>query len=212
MSDPRGTPARPPADLSSRDLTDRLVDVAGEFVRISHEKAPLLDWSDSAGARFSKSGLPCKVLYVANAKETCFWERFGEEIRDQAFEKRGLSAKLLAERVWKQVAIEPGNAARCLDLREAETLRCIGADGGTFLATYDVTQVWAEALMVHPAGIDGLVYTSRLNTPESCLALFGRPRFLATPSPVGATVLRVRPLDDPELLTLFARERIALLK
>jgi len=212
MSVARGTPARPPADLSSRDLTDLLVDVAGEFVRISHEKVPLLDWSDSAGARLSKPGPPCKVLYVANTKETCFWERFGEEIRDQALDKRGLSAKLLAERVWKQVAIETGNAARCLDLREAETLRRIGADGGTFFATYNVTQAWAEALMFHPAGIDGLVYTSRLNTPESCLALFSRPRFLSTPSPVGAAVLRVRPLDDPELLTLFARERIALLK
>lgn len=66
--------------------------------------------------------------------------------------------------------------------------------------------------MGHPAGIDGLVYTSRLNTPESCLALFGRPRFLATPSPVGVTVLPVRPLDDPALLTLLARERIAVLR
>ncbi len=212
MSDPRGTPARPPADLSSRDLTDRLVDVAGEFVRISHEKAPLLDWSDSDGARFSKPGLPCTVLYMANTKETCFWERFGEEIRDQPLDKRGISAKLLAERVWKSITIPPGNAARCLDLRDAETLRRIGADGGTFLATYDVTQAWAAALMGHPTGIDGLVYTSRLNTPESCVALFGRPRFLATPSPVGAAVLPVRPLDDPELLTLLARERIAVLR
>jgi hypothetical protein len=212
MSDPRGTPARPPADLLSRDLTDRLVDVAGEFVRISHEKAPLLDWSDSEGARFSKPGLPCKVLYVANTKETCFWERFGEEIRDQSLDKRGISAKLLAERVWKGVSIAPGNAARCLDLRDAETLRRIGADGGTFFATYDVTQAWAEALMAHPAGIDGLLYTSRLNTPEGCVALFGKPRFLTTPSPVEVTVLSVRPLDDPEFLTLLARERIAVLR
>ncbi len=212
MSDPRGTPARPPADLSSRDLSDRLVDVAGEFVRISHEKAPLLDWSDSAGARFSKPGLPCKVLYLANTKETCFWERFGEEIRDQTLDKRGLSAKLLAERVWKQIRIETGSAARCLDLRDAETLRRIGADGGTFFATYEVTQAWAEALMAHPVKIDGLVYTSRLNTPENCVALFGGPRFTATSSPVSATVLAVRPIDDPELLAILARSRIALLK
>lgn len=212
MSDPRGTPARPPADLSSRDLSDRLVDVAGEFVRISNEKAPLLDWSDSDGARFSKPGLPCKVLYLANTKETCFWERFGEEIRDQTLDKRGLSAKLLAERVWKQIRIEAGNAAQCLDLRDAETLRRIGADGGTFFATYEVTQAWAEALMAHPVKIDGLVYTSRLNTPEQCVVLFDRSRFTATSSPVSATELAVRPIDDPELLAILARSRIALLK
>ena len=211
MSAARGTPARPPADLSSRDLTGLRVSVAGEFLRISHEKAPLLDWSNSDGARFSGPGLPCAVLYVAENKETCFWERFGEEIRDQPLEKRGVSEKILGERVWKSVTIAPGSAAQCLDLRDAETLRRIGADGATFFATYDVTQAWAEALMHHPAGIEGLIYTSRLNTPETCVALFGRPRFLAVPTPVSAAVLPVRPLDDPGLLTLFARERIALL-
>ena len=114
--------------------------------------------------------------------------------------------------MWKREEIAPEAPAQCLDLREAETLRRLGADGGTFLAPYGVTQVWASALMAHPAGIDGLVYGSRLNTPEQCIALFDRPRFAATPSPVSASVLAVRPIDDPELLAILARARIALLK
>lgn len=87
-----------------------------------------------------------------------------------------------------QATLARGNAARCLDLRDTETLRRLGDDGATFLATYDVTQAWAGALLGHPAGIDGLVYTSWLNTRESCLALFGRPRFLVTPSANCVTV------------------------
>jgi hypothetical protein len=211
MSVPRGTPVLPPADLATRALTDCLVPVSGEFFRISHENAPLVDWSASDGARFSGPTLPCQVLYLAATKETCFWERFGEDLRDQPVDKRGLSAKLLAERVWKRVEIAPEAPARCLDLRDAETLRRLGADGGTFLAPYDVTQAWASALMAHPAGIDGLVYSSRLNTPEQCLALFDRPHFTATPASLSATVLPVRPIDDPELLAILARARIALL-
>jgi hypothetical protein len=211
MSVPRGTPVLPPADLATRALTDCLVPVSGEFFRISHENASLVDWSASDGARFSGPTLPCQVLYLAATKETCFWERFGEDLRDQPVDKRALGAKLLAERVWKTVAIAPEAPARCLDLRKVEMLRRLGADGGTFLAPYDVTQAWAAALMSHPAGIDGLVYSSRLNTPEQCLALFDRPRFTATPSPVSTSVLAVRPIDDPEMLAVLARSRIALL-
>jgi hypothetical protein len=212
MSVPRGTAALPPADLATRDLTDCLVPVSGEFFRISHENAPLVDWSASDGARFSGPTLPCKVLYLAATKETCFWERFGEDLRDQPVDKRAISAKLLAERVWKRVGIAPEAPAQCLDLRDAETLRRLGADGATFLAPYVVTQTWASALMAHPAGVEGLVYSSRLNTPEQCLALFDRPRFTATPSPVNASVLAVCPIDDPDLLAILARARIALLR
>lgn len=208
----RGTPRPPPTDLAARSLEDRLVAVHGEFWRISHEQAPLLDWSDNGEARFSRPGLSCKVLYLARTKETAFWERFGEELRDQPPDLRALSAKVLAERVWKTCRVDSARAFRCLDLRKSKTLRRLGADGATFFAPYTITQSWSAALMAHPAKLDGLVYTSRLDMPETCLALFSRPHLTATPGPFTVTPSPVRLLDDPELLALLVREKIALIR
>jgi hypothetical protein len=206
----RGDAKPPPADLAGRDLGLHVVFVDTSGWRISHEEAPLVDWSASAEARFSHPDLPFKVLYLGMSKETCFWERFGEEIRDQAPGARAISRKLLAERVWKTWKIDGDDALRCLDLTDMTTLRAMGADAATFLSSYGITQAWSKALMEHPAGIDGLVYASRLNAPDRCHAIFARPPLAANPTLFALAVSAVRPIDDPELLALLLRENIGL--
>ena len=203
--------ARPPAaDLAGRDLGAHIVrpDLAGW--RISHEKAPLVDWSASCEARFSHPDHPFKVLYLGMSKETCFWERFGEDIRDQPLGARAVSAKILGERVWKSWKISTDDGLRCLDLSDMKTLRAIGADGATFLASYGITQAWSKALMEHPGRVEGLIYPSRLNAPDRCLAVFGRPELAAQPSLFSMAVSEPRPIDDPDLLSLLLREGIGL--
>jgi hypothetical protein len=208
----RGNAKPPPADLAGRDLSDLIVEPRLSGWRISHGKAPLLDWSDNEEARFSRPDLPFKVLYLGMTKETCFWERFGEEIRDQALGSRALSERILAERVWKTWTVGARDRLRCLDLTKAETLRRLGADGSTFLSHYGITQARSKALMEHPAEIEGLIYNSRLNTPGPCLAIFDRPRLAAKPDLFSMAVSGVRPVADPELLALLLREQIALLR
>lgn len=206
----RGDAKPPPADLAGRDFGPHVVvPVLGGW-RLSHEKAPLVDWSSSGEARFSHPAHPLKVLYLGMSKETCFWERFGEEIRDQPLNARAISAKVLGERVWKTWKIALGEGPRCLDLSDMKTLRALGADGATFLGSYGITQAWSMALMEHPAGLDGLVYASRLNAPDRCLALFGRPALAAQTTLFSMKVSAVRPIDDPELLALLLREGIGL--
>ena len=206
----RGDAKPPPSDLAGRDLRSAIVHPVLSGWRISHEKAPLVDWSASGEARFSHPGHPFKVLYLGMSKETCFWERFGEDIRDQPLDARAISPKILGERVWKTWTIGAGDGLRCLDVSDMKTLRAIGADGATFLASYGITQAWSKALMEHPAGLDGLVYASRLNAPDRCLAIFGRPALAAQPSLFSMAVSAVRPIEDPELLGLFLREGIGL--
>jgi hypothetical protein len=140
---------------------------------------------------------------------TCFWERFGQELLDQNPADRALSEKEVAERVWKQVTISANPALRLLDLRETRVQRQLGADAATFLATYDVTQAWALALMKHPANLQGIIYNSRLNAPKHCIALFDRPAVVpGTKSPLKARVLALRPIDDAFFLRELVREGI----
>lgn len=200
----------PPADLAGRDLADLLVPATVPYKRISHRLAPLVDWSDNAESRFSNPSLTFKVLYLANTKETCFWERFGEELRDLPVNARALSSKLLAERLWKSFLLTSVPPVRCLDLQKAKTLRRIGADAATFLADYAITQAWAGALMQHSAKVDGLIYRSRLDSPEPCLAVFSRPQFTSITGVFSASVDPVLPISDPEILDLLLRESIVL--
>jgi len=169
----------------------------------------LLDWSDSDGARFSHPTFPFKVLYLGPDKMTCFWERFGQELLDQNPADRALSEKEVAERVWKQVTISADPALRLLDLRDARVQRQLGADAATFLAAYEVTQAWALALMTHPANIQGIIYNSRLNAPNHCVALFDRVAVApGAKSPLKARVLALKPIDDASFLRELIREGI----
>jgi hypothetical protein len=138
-------------------------------------------------------------------KSTSFWERFGEELRDQDPASRAISEELLRERVWKKVRCS--TKLRLLNLTDPGTLRAIGADGATFFAPYEFTQKWAGAFMDHPILIDGLVYGSRLNTPKKCVALFKRA---ATTALIKVDVVKPVPIDDPEVLGILIREQITL--
>ncbi|AHF94141.1 hypothetical protein OPIT5_06355 [Opitutaceae bacterium TAV5] len=206
----RGDPRLPPADFSERDLGPVVEDWHGDFWRISHEDAPEADWSWSEEARFSRPDQPFGVLYIAERKETAFWERFGQELQDQPVKARSMPEKLLAERVWKRISIMDTNPLRVLDVRKASTLRAMAADDATFRAPYACTQAWAKAIMLHKDDLDGLVYTSRLNTPESCVALFDKPG-------VGSGKLHIttgtgKLADDPEVLAILLQENIRLLR
>ena len=200
----RGDPRFPPPDLNRRNLGGLLVRPAITYWRISHKDAPLVDWSDNAESRFSNPTLPFKVLYFSEQKPTAFWERFGEDLRDQDPAYRALSDKLLRERVWKDVACS--SKIQLLNLTDSDTLREISADASTFLAPYTYTQSWADALMKHPVTIDGLIYASRLDTPSKCVALFSR---------IDPTMIHVRqdgllPIDDPIIMGILSKENIQL--
>jgi hypothetical protein len=167
----------------------------------------MVDWSDKKDSRFSNPALPFKVLYLAPSKITGFWERFGEELRDQEPDCRFLSKAEIAERVWKQCSLTVTQPARLLDVRSAEVLRTLGADASTFLSTYDVTQAWAEALMNHPSDIDGIIYNSRLDAPKECVAVFGKPRFVSDPNFLSVKLSPPHPITDTALIAaLFAAD------
>ncbi len=208
MSAARGDPARPPATLGARSLAKLLRPLPGVMYRVCHKKAPLVDWSDNAESRFSSPAMPFKVLYLAPTKITGFWERFGEELRDQEPEYRKIQEADLKARVWKQFVLTEHAPARLLDLRDADTLRSISADASTFLSFYDVTHQWAKALMEHPDEIDGLIYNSRQDPQQHCVAIFGRPKFVAKSRFLSVKRMPPPPLKDKGFLAHLIRANV----
>jgi hypothetical protein len=204
----RGSSRYPAEDFAQRALP--LSDARGEFFRCAIVRRPLLDWDARATSRFSHPTLPHPVLYLAENKLTCFWECFGDELNDQPPGEKAISCEHhLAPRQWVRFTIRP--ALRVIDDTQPATLRALGADGATFLADYAITRAWAEALMRHPAQIDGFFYRSRLDSGQRCLAVFGRPQLRLhdrkrfQPKKAGAL------LRDLGLLLLLVDEGIGLL-
>jgi hypothetical protein len=129
-------------------------------------------------------------------------------LNDQPQDQKTLyEATHLRPRHWVRFAVRP--PLRVIDVTRAATLRNLGADAATFLAEYPVTQRWAEALMRHPASLDGLLYRSRLDGDARCLAVFGRPHLRRARRRFGARADGAL-LSDAQFLLFLAGHDIAL--
>lgn len=53
-------------------------------------------------------------------------------------------------------------------------LSALGTTGALNTGAYTASQVWTDALFTHPDKPDGILYTSRHNPDELCIALFER--------------------------------------
>ena len=165
----RGQPRLPPDDLSTRSLG--LITPSRRWVRCACVDRPsLFDWDGRDTARFGGENCRYRCLYLASNPVTSFWEAFGEDLLDLHPDDRRISHDELASR--QIVGFTLREDLRVFDATNPSALRKISADGSTFGAAYTFTQRWAAALMSHPDAPDGIVYPSRLNSPDRCLALF----------------------------------------
>ena len=203
----RGSPRPPPADFATRTLPS--VRASGVFFRCAAKSRPLVDWDARVTSRFSHPSMSFPVLYLAEGKLTSFWECFGDELNDQPEDDKALYEKThLDPRRWVRFNLRP--ALRVIDVTKVATLRRMGADASTFLAEYVVTQKWADALMAHPAKLDGFYYGSRLDSGKRCLAVFGRPNLQATPARLRARTNGAL-LQDLNFLAFLARYGVSVI-
>jgi len=205
MSSTRGTPKPPRPGLQKTKVPT--LPLAGRvFYRCARKDRPLVDWDSRATSRFSHPTLPFPVLYLAPSKETAFWECFGDELNDLVPEDRGLPERSLEIRYWVKFEIPSLTA---FDGSNPPALRTVGADGGTFLGPYSITQQWAKFFMEDPPIFDGLLYRSRLNSDQKCLGVFGRPQFQKM-NAIKATVIGDL-LNDADFLRWLEAENIDLI-
>ena len=168
------------------------------------------DWDDRAVSRFSHSKHPFKILYLADEKETAFWEVFGTDIEDMPVDNRSLSIRAqLQPREWIQFEVPAG--LRLVDVTKEETLHALRANAGTWLAPYKHCQAWAKALMHHPLKLDGFIYQAcRRGETARCLALFSRPdeRTMESLVLMRAKSRRRSIISDPDTLRLLVKHEI----
>jgi hypothetical protein len=183
---------------------------APNWLRLAARHRPEHDWDDRSVSRFSHPEHPFKIIYLADGKETAFWEVFGADLEDMPVGNRALSRKAQLEtRHWIHFAVSPG--LRLIDVTREETLHALRANAGTWLAPYRHCQAWAKALMLHPLHLDGFIYQAcRRGESARCLALFSRPDENTMEKLVrvrsGATVPSL--MNDSELLRLLIRYNI----
>jgi hypothetical protein len=138
--------------------------------------------------RFSHPDCPFPLLYLGATIQTSLWEVFGDDIFQG---KRVISSAKWAGCHLSQIVV-PELAVCAVSLQR--TRDAMSVDKASLLATdFTVPQAWGLAIQRHPAGFEGVKYSSRF-VDQPCLALFDRGRL--------QTRLKVTPLGP--LLNLDA--------
>lgn len=154
----------PPADLAGISLP-LAVTSAPWFRLVPRHFSSALYWSREGRHRFDSPAAKWGVCYAAESIPAAFQEIWGDEIR------RGhrLDWKDLETMMAWQITVPP--SLRTIELA-GETLAVVKGTLQSFVGSYATSQRWGQALMAHPADLDGLQYLGR-RCGRTCLALFG---------------------------------------
>ncbi|HET7233916.1 MAG TPA: RES family NAD+ phosphorylase [Longimicrobium sp.] len=164
-------PPEPPADLHARRLPFRTIDAGTPLWRV-HDAGRHPVWFGPAPgvpprSRFDAPGGEFRVCYVALTPEAAFAETF---LRNPG--RRMLDATLIDSRALSTLA--PTRALRVVRLHGPGLARVGATAEVSHGPAYDVAHRWALALWSHPSRPDGILYTSRHDDDEFCVALFER--------------------------------------
>lgn len=160
----------PPADLASRSLPLLQWESRTTVVRVHRRihgpihfspgpDKPPLGRFDSASGRFG-------VLYAAQAFEGAFVETL---VRNPA--RALISLAEIEARALSIITIQ--GEMQLVDLT-GPGLSQLGLDARFLSGPYDPCGAWADALHDHPSQPGGIVYPSRFDPSQLCVALFAR--------------------------------------
>ncbi len=167
---PAGPVPAPPADLSSRGLP--LADAArgSTFCRIHRSVHGAIFFSPGPGkppaGRFDSAAGRFGVLYAAFSFDCSFAEVL---LRNPA--RRIVSLPEVEARSFAVLGLDAG--IRLVDLTGPGLSR-LGLDARFLSGGYDACGAWADALHDHPERPAGILYPSRFDPSERCVALFDR--------------------------------------
>ncbi len=173
---PSGAPPPPPKDLTTTKLPITVLPTATTFTRVHHLVNGPIHFSPGRGrpaqGRFDSAVGTFGVLYVALTfsgalVETLLRKPASRLISIDDLSRRGVAA-LVANRDLKLV-----------DLR-GPGLQRLGLDGTINTGPYENCGLWADAWFAHPERPDGLLYRSRHDPGEACVALFERDDLVVT--------------------------------
>jgi RES domain-containing protein len=166
---PLGPPDIARVHAATLDIVELTI---GKLLRIGPARFPsLVYFSRATQYRFDAPDRSYGVMYAALEFKTCFAEVL---LRDSLLTDP--NPTLFESDLAQLVVATLGPVRRRLRLaRLLGPMPNLGIDGQ--ISThhdYVVTQAWSKALHDHPASVDGLLFTSRMNSPALSVAIFER--------------------------------------
>lgn len=165
------TPARVPLKPGP-DFNQQTIPVTRQprraWFRIHRAGAPAAFFCCLPHHRFSHGKCPFELLYLGGSVQTCLWEYFGEDV----FQGRRVisAAKWTGSSLSRVVVPELQVCAVTLE----RTREAMIVDKASLMAAdLSIPQAWGWAVQEHPAGFQGIKYSSRF-LDQPCLALFAR--------------------------------------
>lgn len=167
---PTGAPRPPPDDAASLPLPIRELPNGASFSRIHRISNAPIFFSPGIGkppaGRFDSATGTFGVLYCAETFAGAFIETV---LRNPARRLIGM-----AEIESRSLAvIGTSRTTNFVDL-QGDGLQQLGLDGSIFTGPYENCGLWTDALFHHPKCPDGILYRSRHDPGQTCIALFER--------------------------------------
>ncbi|MFA8387887.1 MAG: RES family NAD+ phosphorylase [Pelagibaca sp.] len=171
---PRGTTGEapgPPPDLHQRSLPFLKISAGKPLYRVHRSTFRPVFYGPGSGNppsfRFDCLSGRFGVIYIAPGPDAAMIETL---LRNP--QRRTVSYNDIKERSFSIL-----QASRDLHLVKAmgENLSRLGTTAAISTGPYDPCGAWSDALFDHPEGPDGILFSSRHNPDEPCIALFERP-------------------------------------
>ncbi len=123
------------------------------------------------GARLTPRSMKVPCLYLAGEMSTSFMELYGDRLYAAKVEGKvlGMPELEIDERIFVKVRTPK---LRLCDLVKPGGAKKLNLDQGTlWAADLKFPQLFAEAILKHPAGVDGILYKSR-HTDSVCAVVW----------------------------------------
>lgn len=143
-----------------------LTDFDGPLFRSHGIRRSPIYYGTTGRFRFDAPDGSYGVLYAGVDSYTAFIESLLKNADNRVITTSALKETALAR-------LKANRPLHLIDLSLSGALVRIGADSRLFSADRNVARLWSKALHDHPAGLDGILYPSRLDPARQSVAIFG---------------------------------------
>jgi hypothetical protein len=168
---PSGAAGPPPTWLASTSPPIEIIDAGTKLFRVHRKTLDPIFYGPGPGApptfRFDSASGRFGVLYIALAPAGAIVETL---LRSP--ERHSIAMDAIAARALSVLTCETG--LRLVPL-SGSNLQKLGVDNSITTGPYGPCGLWSDALFDHRDAPDGVIYPSRHNPDERCIALFERP-------------------------------------
>ena len=199
---PTGAAPLPPADMSARDLPIRVVAAGEPLYRVHSSRRDPIFFGPGAGNpptyRFDSLSGRFGVFYVAPGPDAAMIETLLRQPQRLTVDYSEIQERSLTK-------LRAGRDLRLVSAM-ANDLSRLGTTAALSTGPYDPCGAWSDALFDHPAVPDGILFCSRHNPNEPCIALFERADFalvISSTKPLSTMLQEVGVLLDHHGKSLF---------